>query len=327
MAWAGTGTPHRPLTNEIKNHLITMGPDGPEQLYGALDTTHTDDPTIMASFQQAVGEVLVETVERHAHLADNLCFAGGSALNIKWNSALRSSGLFTNMWVPPFPNDSGSAIGTACASQLARGDYRPLNWTVYSGPNPTPTTSLSWANNPQWEANPCSIDALAKILAAGNPVTIISGRAELGPRALGHRSILAPATHPNMKTLLNTIKGRENYRPIAPICLQEDAPHIFDPGTPDPYMLFDHKVRPDWTDRIPAILHLDGTARLQTVTPGTLPHKIVAAYKRLTGIPVLCNTSANYNGRGFFPDAASAMEWGGTNYVWSDDTLYSKAQT
>jgi carbamoyltransferase len=152
------------------------------------------------------------------------------------------------------------------------------------------------------------------------------GRAELGPRALGARSIIAPATNPGMKDLLNDIKHRENYRPVAPICLEEHAPEIFDPGTPDPYMLFEHRVRPDWVQRVPAILHLDGTARLQTVSPADDPvlATILGEYYKRSGIPVLCNTSANYHGKGFFPDAVSAMNWGGVDHVWVNGVLHQR---
>lgn len=152
---------------------------------------------------------------------------------------------------------------------------------------------------------------------------MLSGRAELGPRALGNRSILAPATDPDMKDRLNQMKGRESYRPIAPICLESSAPEIFDPGTPDPYMLFEHKVRGDWARRIPAIIHLDGTARLQTIEHGGCQAaRILSEYELLSGIPVLCNTSANFNGCGFFPDVASAAKWGKTKYIWANGTMF-----
>jgi carbamoyltransferase len=130
-----------------------------------------------------------------------------------------------------------------------------------------------------------------------------------------------------MKTVLNDVKKREPYRPVAPICLEEHAPAIFSPGTPDPHMLFDHVVRPEWRERVPAVLHLDDTARLQTVGTGddeTL-RRILVAYHGLSGIPVLCNTSANLNGSGFFPDVVSALQWGRVDMVWSEDTLYRKA--
>jgi carbamoyltransferase len=131
-----------------------------------------------------------------------------------------------------------------------------------------------------------------------------------------------------MKDYLNRVKKRESYRPVAPICLEEAAPSIFDPGTPDPYMLFDHYVRPAWVDRIPAVLHLDGTARLQTIGAGeAVLRAVLQAYRGASGIPVLCNTSANFNGSGFFPDVASAMSWGRVPAVWSEGVLYLQEAT
>jgi carbamoyltransferase len=159
-------------------------------------------------------------------------------------------------------------------------------------------------------------------------VVFLNAAAELGPRALGNRSIFAPAVRAEMKSILNRIKRREDFRPVAPICLAEHAPHIFDPGTPDPYMLFDHEVRPEWRARVPAICHLDGTARLQTITPreNETVSRLLEEYHRLTGIPLLCNTSANFNGSGFFPDLESAMRWGGVNYIYAAGVLYAKVE-
>jgi carbamoyltransferase len=159
----------------------------------------------------------------------------------------------------------------------------------------------------------------------GEPVVVLSGRAELGPRALGNRSILAPATSAAMKDELNRVKDRASYRPVAPICLMSRASEVFAPGGTDPYMLFEHRLRPSWAERLPAIVHLDGTARLQTLDEGSgcAAARILAAYERLSGSPVLCNTSANLNGKGFFPSVASAAAWGGTRRIWSEGRLYT----
>jgi carbamoyltransferase len=255
----------------------------------------------------------------------NLCIAGGCALNIKWNSAIRSSGMFDEVWVPPFPNDSGSAIGTACCAMMRKTGRRALDWSVYSGPLLRPTAEVPEG----WAARDLPVEGVAKLLhTTGKPIIFLSGRAELGPRALGNRSIFAPATGPHMKETLNIAKGREDYRPVAPICLEHHAPEIFDPGTPDPYMLFDHAVRADWIPRIPAVCHLDNTARLQTVneTQNPLVTQLIEAYEELSGLPLLCNTSANFKGRGFFPDAESAMRWGSVPYIWSEGVLYFKSE-
>lgn len=267
---------------------------------------------------------LAAAVAKDGMEAQNFCFAGGSALNIKWNSAIRDSGLFRSTWVPPFPNDAGSGIGAACSEMFNEGTTS-LQWSVYSGP------SISrGAVQRGWHAQASSVSELARILAEKNqPIIFLVGLAELGPRALGNRSILAPATSRKMKDHLNQIKAREEFRPVAPICMEEHAADIFSPGTPDPYMLFDHRVQPDWKDRVPAICHVDGTARLQTVNALQNPfvYRLLEEYRKLTGIPLLCNTSANLNGSGFFPDVESAMRWGGCNYIYSDGVLYEKADS
>jgi carbamoyltransferase len=195
---------------------------------------------------------------------------------------------------------------------------------VYGGPalGPAPAGEV-----PGYRARACPVDSLARLLhETGEPVVVLHERAELGPRALGNRSILAAPTTAAIKDRLNDIKFREEYRPVSPICLEEFAPSIFDPGTPDPYMLFDHRIRSGWVERIPAVRHLDGTARLQTVSAAQNPFvaELLSAYARLSGVPVLCNTSANLSGCGFFPDVTSALRWGRTRFVWSDGVLWER---
>jgi carbamoyltransferase len=293
-----------------------------------IKPTGVSDEDVLATFHHLLEELLVDRVRRA--VLDwkgpgpwNLCFVGGCALNIKWNSALRAQrDLFSSVWVPPFPNDSGSAIGTAVA-EIHRKSPGVVHWSVDAGP------ALPAAEDPLpgWRSSELDVAGLAKLLhEAGEPIVTLHGRSELGPRALGSRSILAPATNPEMKDRLNEVKDRESYRPVAPICLEDEAPEIFDPGTPDPYMLFDHEVRPEWRGKVPAIVHLDGTARLQTVSADTSPflHELLTEYADLSGIPVLCNTSANFHGCGFFPDATSAMRWGRVPRVWSNGTLYEQ---
>ncbi|APG86783.1 nodulation protein U (plasmid) [Sinorhizobium americanum CCGM7] len=291
-----------------------------------LETKAPED--VLASFHLFLERLLVQemtnAVRRHSFPGpQNLCIAGGCGLNIKWNSALRETGLFDAVWVPPFPNDSGSAIGAACCAMVEQQGFVPLEWSVYSGP------ALQIGRVPPgWEAQLCGMPELATILASNKPVVFLSGAAELGPRALGGRSILAAATSRKMKDFLNDVKFREHFRPVAPICLEDRAPDIFSPGTPDPYMLFDHQTRREWQDKIPAVVHLDGSARLQTISRHSLHEvaELIVEYEKLTGIPLLCNTSANYHGRGFFPDAAAACEWGRIEHVWCDGLLYTKTQ-
>ena len=286
------------------------------------------DEDILASFHAYLEELLLEKltkkINRHGRKCGNLCIAGGCALNIKWNSAIRESGIFSEVYVPPFPNDSGSAIGTACCLMMQMTGKSYLDWSVYSGPK-----VINNKPSEGWKERECSIEKLAVLLyETGEPIVFLNGNAELGPRALGNRSIIASAESMGMKDILNVVKKREKYRPVSPMCLEEKAKEIFDPGTPDPYMLFDHRVREQWKGKIPAICHLDGTARLQTIHFEQNPAvaKLLIEYDKLSGIPILCNTSANNNGCGFFPDVYSATDWNMVNYVWCDDTLYEKKE-
>ena len=335
MAYAGLGQVSEEFVAEVTRQLARLDGcwDAPTRIYAAVEPAarrlSLTGADILAGFQEAIARLLVAGLARAARTlrlpTDTLCFAGGSALNIKWNSAIRDSGLFGSVWVPPFPNDSGGAIGTACAHLMATGAFAGLDWSVYAGPALTTSTPSAG-----WRPVPCSTDQLGALLhATGKPVVVLGGRAELGPRALGHRSIMASPAFRSTKTALNEAKGREDYRPVAPICLEERSAEIFQPGGRDPYMLFDHRVRPEWAQRIPAAIHVDGTARLQTVNDqeAPLPAAIVRAFWRRSGIPVLCNTSANHPGRGFFPDAVSAMDWGGTDYVWADGMLFSRVRS
>lgn len=283
------------------------------------------DADIIATFQAYLGDRLLRRLEAVVHRwyprrRMNLALGGGCALNIKWNSSIRASGLFRDVFVPPFPNDAGAAIGTAVCESFHLGRLA-LEWDVYSGPALVPDPVPDG-----WSARPCDERGLAQLLhTEGVPVVVLSGRAELGPRALGNRSILAPATDPGMKARLNAIKNRADYRPVAPICLESRAPEVFTPGGADPYMLFEHRMRQGWAERIPAVVHLDGTARLQTIDDRgrSAAGRVLAAYAEISGVPVLCNTSANFEGRGFFPDVASAARWEGTCHIWSEGVLYT----
>ncbi|HTF12613.1 MAG TPA: carbamoyltransferase N-terminal domain-containing protein [Asanoa sp.] len=333
MAYAALGTVREDAFG-VLDSLIAENPPITDQacveLSEKLTAARTErlpgltDADLIATLQSYLGTRLLDTLaafvrRRFPGSPPNLCLGGGCALNIKWNSAIRASGLFADVWVPPFPNDAGAAIGAAACEAFARDRSTALEWNVFQGP-------MLGGATPSWPARPCSPAGVAEILhGEGEPVVVLDGRAELGPRALGNRSILAPAVSAAMKTRLNEMKGRAAYRPVAPICLASRSAEVFDPGGADPYMLFEHRPRPGWAERIPAVLHLDGTARLQTVDDDadTAAVRILREYERRSGIPVLCNTSANLNGHGFFADAATAAEWGRTRYVWSDGILYT----
>jgi carbamoyltransferase len=334
MAYAGLGAVHDELLAEITRSYRDLADQVPfvtlplvlaDSIEESAGKLAVDGAGAICTWQKFLGNLLEEQLA--STLAGNkltrlpLVLTGGCALNISWNSQLRDGGRFDSVWVPPFPNDSGSALGTACAELMRVSSQWVLEWDVYSGPR-----LRDEVIPPGWTARSAEIAEVAGLLHAGSVVMVLHGRAELGPRALGHRSILAPATDRAMLDLLNDLKLREPYRPVAPICLVERASEVFDPGQSDPYMLFQHHLRPAWQSRIPAVSHVDGTARLQTVSRGQEPaiHELLRCYERLSGIPVLCNTSANLPGRGFFPSVAAALAWGKTDYVWSEGTLYTR---
>lgn len=334
MAYAALAEPDERAVETMIEHTVKAGPIGvagafvwSHRVRSALAPLGLPDAAVLASFQEHLFRLLLRglrdgPVARMVADGLPLCLSGGCALNIKWNAQLRESGVFSAVWVPPFPNDAGSAIGAACAELVRTTGNPAVQWSVFSGPDAGPVSGPE----PGWRERECPIEDLARLLhQTGEPVVIVSGRAELGPRALGHRSIVAPAAPAAMRDRLNEIKLRETYRPVAPICLEAHAPEIFDPGVPDPYMLFEHQVRPQWRERVAAVVHADNSARLQTVSPEhPLLYRLLTAYHALSGVPVLCNTSANHPGSGFFPDAASAMRWGGTRYVWCRDRLYHR---
>ena len=342
MAYVAHGREQEDLLSQLREFASTLpglNDATLRQIYPAnLDFLHrvkdtplfkaADGDNVIASYHGFIERRLLESLEaktkEFSGYARNLCYAGGCALNIKWNQAIRETGLFHEMWIPPFPNDAGSALGTACCAMLTQARVKTLKWSVYSGPE----FQLNQTDN-GWEARECSLRELAELIhRSDEPVLFLGGRAELGPRALGNRSILAPATRGSMKDILNEVKGREGYRPVAPICLQSHAPEIFNPGVADPYMLYDHQVRDAWKEKIPAIQHLDGTARLQTVNANEHPQvfELLTQYHGLSGVPLLCNTSANFHHKGFFPDLYSATSWGKVNYVWSNGRLFSKRE-
>jgi carbamoyltransferase len=158
---------------------------------------------------------------------------------------------------------------------------------------------------------------VADVLAGSGVVAWFQGRSEFGPRALGHRSLLADPRDAQTTTRLNDIKGREQFRPVAPMVLAERAAELFSGQLPSPYMLFTHEVAPAWRDRIPAVVHVDGTARIQTVHRAADPliAEMLAAFEERTGVPVVVNTSFNTAGRPMVDDPRDALECFGSSPI------------
>ncbi len=229
-----------------------------------------------------------------------LLISGGCGLNCDWNTKWRDSDLFSEVFVPPVANDSGSAIGTAIDAQLYFTGNPKIDWSVYSGLEFVANDAF---DSSLFDAHETNYALIADMLASDLILGWVNGKHEIGPRALGNRSILASPFQESTRVRLNEIKQREQYRPIAPVCLEEDAARWFDCDRPSPYMLY---TQPVSTDALAAVTHINGTARIQTVSSVTNRHlyDLLRAFKTRTGYGVLCNTSLNFNGRGFLNNIA-----------------------
>jgi carbamoyltransferase len=237
------------------------------------------------------------------------------ALNCVMNARLRDEGPFERIWVQPAAGDAGTALGAALwVDARERGDderrYRMDD--AYLGPSYDDAeieAFLIWSKLPFRRLDDIAEKAAA-LLADGRILGWFQGRMEFGPRALGARSILASPVEADMQARLNEIKDREDFRPVAPVVLAEAAGDWFVDAGESPFMLFVHDVRPDRADRIPAVRHVDGTARIQTISRDQNPlyHDLIAAFARRTGVPVLVNTSFNTRGEPIVCTPRDAVE-------------------
>ncbi|MEU9473075.1 carbamoyltransferase C-terminal domain-containing protein [Streptomyces avermitilis] len=269
-----------------------------------------DHADLAASTQAVLEEVVLELVHWLHRQAggETLAMAGGVALNCVANSKIVAHGPYRNVWVQPAAGDAGTALGGAL--HLAE------------NPEPMPGADLGrgWSDQ---ELRACLEEAgvpyeepadiaetVAEELARDRVVAWFQGRSEYGPRALGHRSLMAhPGRAENLERL-NRVKGREEFRPVAPMVLVERAHELFAGPLPSPYMLFVHDVAREWRDRIPAVVHVDGTARIQTVDARQEPlvARMLTAFEQRTGLPVVVNTSLNTAGRPMVDDPRDALE-------------------
>ncbi len=281
---------------------------------GKDDDWGPEHANLAASVQARLEEALLDLAGwLHGQTGDpHLTMAGGVALNCVANSRLLRDGPFEGIWVQPAAGDAGTALGAALQVARELGDeLEPMRGAAL-GREWSEDELERWlaVANVAHERPGDVAEAVAEILAADGIVAWFQGRSEYGPRALGHRSLLAhPGRAENLERL-NDVKGREQFRPVAPMVLEERAGDIFDGPLPSPYMLFVHDVRPAWRDRIPAVVHVDGTARIQTVNEGHEPlvARMLRAFEQRTGLPVIVNTSLNTAGRPIVDDPRDALE-------------------
>jgi len=246
---------------------------------------------------------------------DNLCLAGGVALNCVLNAKIRDQGYFKKIWVQPAAGDSGTALGAAQYIDLQERKATHRNFVMehaYWGPNYSDqeiTSFLKWAKVPFKKMDDIATTT-ADLLADNKIIGWFQGRMEFGPRALGARSILASPIDPGMQKKLNEVKDREDFRPVAPVVLEEDAPEWFIGAKKSPFMLFVHQVAEDKATQIPAVKHIDGTARIQTVNQAQHPlyYQLLKAFKAKTGVPILVNTSFNTLGKPIVCSPRDAVE-------------------
>ncbi|MEW6189876.1 MAG: carbamoyltransferase C-terminal domain-containing protein, partial [Actinomycetota bacterium] len=264
------------------------------------------------------------TEEAALHLANhlysitgekNLCVAGGVGLNSVMNAAFLRESPFEHIFIQPAANDAGTSLGCALYiwHMLLGRERNYIMEHAYYGPefsNDEIKRTLENHGVPHsYIENPARIGA--ELVARGKIVGWFQGRMEAGPRALGNRSILADPRDPNMKDILNKkVKHRESFRPFAPSVLEECAREYFDDYYPSPFMLLVLPIKESKKGMIPAVCHVDGTGRLQTVTGEENPvyWELINEFKKITGIPLVLNTSFNVRGQPIVMSPADALE-------------------
>ncbi len=270
--------------------------------------------------------------------AKNLCIAGGVALNCVANGRIAREAGFENVWIQPAAGDDGIAIGCAAYGQLEvlkqprsfvmKQSYVGKPYTDREVGNATRKFLIRIQTKVVRSDDVCR--DTAKLLAEQRVIGWFQGGSEFGPRALGNRSLLADPRKAEMKDILNSrVKHRQPFRPFAPIVLAERAKEIFEGDEDSPFMLIAKSVRKEWRDRIPAIVHVDGTARVQTVSEDTNPklYRLLKEFEALTGVPVLINTSFNVKGEPIVETPADAVVCfltTGIDNLVLHDTLISK---
>jgi carbamoyltransferase len=282
--------------------------------------TFEDCANLAAAGQQAFEDALLQVADwlyRQTGLT-SLCFAGGIALNCSANGRLRRESPFTGgVFIPPSPHDGGTALGSAMYGLVALlGVQSEFRWeNDFLGPEPDACAlehAVSTLPDDLIVERPDNlVDSIVELLDSGRVVGLYQGRSESGPRALGNRTILADPRHPNMQAFINQrVKGREWFRPLAPIVLEEAAGRYFDIKGAAPFMQFASDVRPQYRSQLPAITHVDGTARLQTVEATNTPflYDLLKAYEARTGYPILLNTSLNGPGQPLVESPQDAIE-------------------
>ena len=295
----------------------------------------TDAANLAWATQKVCEEAIISTAKwtRENVSSDNLVLSGGVALNAKANMGLHYSKLFNDMFIFPAANDAGGPIGAAAyvyehvlGEKMKNSRLR----NVYLGPDYHDQVEKV-VKESKWNAEYVGDDTgkVAQMVAEGKIVTWYQGRCELGPRALGNRSIIADPRRKEMWRTLNQIKGREWWRPLAPSLLAEDAKDYFVDPVDHEFMILMFKFKEQASSRVPAVVHVDGTARPQTVTPELNKrwYDLIKSFKNITGEGLIINTSFNLAGEPLVEtpyDALRSFSIGGFDAIYLDGWIIKK---
>jgi carbamoyltransferase len=314
---------------ELENYRVERPSDWKERMKGMLGMAsvhelrlpgpeHKDSQDLAATVQEAWTEEVMNLIKNHKSNYQNLCIVGGCALNGTTNYVIDKSDLFENTHFIPNPSDCGLAGGAALYAYYSLHEHEFAGskeyYSPYLGSEIFDKDKLESLKDkyPHKEISPEIFPAvLAKLISKDLIVGYIRGRYEIGPRALGNRSILCNPLNPNMRDILNDkVKHREWYRPFAPMVTEEDSHKYFTNPRPVPYMSVICDTRDEYREKLPSITHVDGSARIQTINPGQHPiiYKALKEFEKITGMPIFLNTSYNPAGEPILNFAEVGLE-------------------
>ena len=302
--------------------------------FSQSDPTKDERKNLAATVQYLLEKTAVKLVEQLTKIShiSKICLAGGTALNIDMNSKILAVDGINEIFIQPASSDAGTALGAALFinHQFSSEKINPMRH-AYFGPKIHGDTLKKYLDHACISYNELSHvpSEIAKLLADNKIIAWVQGMAEFGPRALGARSLLANPTNSSMWLKVNQVKGREYWRPLAPSVIEEDSSKYFEGVNDSPFMLLSSKIKEDKKRLIPAVSHVDQTARPQTVSKNTnlVYWELLQEFKKLQGVPVLINTSLNLRGDPIvntIQDCLKTFYSSNIDYLCIDNYLISK---
>jgi carbamoyltransferase len=343
-----------PQTGKFTIHADLINPDGiflyDHTKYSDIFKIHhsmntkTPQPEfahVAAALQKVTEEIFLGLSRYIKEISgeEYLCMTGGVALNSVGNGKILKSGLFKDVCIHPAAHDGGTGLGAALYvyyNNVKNHVTRDETWWVMEHPyygsvyKEDDIVQAITASGFPLRKHENSIKFAAEKLAEGNIIGWYQGKMEVGPRALGNRSILGDPRQPDMKDNINKrVKFRESWRPFAPSVLLEDCVTYFDVDHESPYMLFVYNTREEYIDKLQAITHVDGTARVQTVERDKNPryYELISEFKKITGVGMVLNTSLNVKGEPIICTPNEAIDCfltGGMDYMILEDYIVDK---